>query len=115
MTYAVDRAFFVRVAHYGAAVPMFGCIVAVAVINARLFGGRADATGRTRAWLNRYALIAAGMVASIVLGGASYLVFGWEHWLLAVETVLIALFALFWVLQTRQLWSTGYWLREPTA
>jgi uncharacterized cupin superfamily protein len=53
------------------------------------------------------------MVASIVLGAAAYLVFGWEHWLLAVESALIALFAWFWVLQTRQLWSTGFWEREP--
>ena len=54
------------------------------------------------------------MVASIVLGAAAYLVFGWEHWLLAVESALIALFAWFWVLQTRQLWSTGFWERGPT-
>ncbi len=84
------------------------------VINARLFGLGPDPTRRTRPWLNRYALVAEGMVASIVLGAAAYLVFGWEHWLFAVESALIALFAWFWVLQTRQLWSTGFWERGPT-
>jgi hypothetical protein len=114
VTYVADRAFFVRVAHYGAAVPMFGCFVAVALINARLFGLGPDPTRRTRPWLNRYALVAEGMVASIVLGGAAFLLFGWEHWLLAVESALVALFAWFWVLQTRQLWSTGFYERGPT-
>jgi hypothetical protein len=114
VTYVADRAFFVSVAHYGAAVPMFGCFVAVALINARLFGLGPDPTRRTRPWLNRYALVAEGMVASIVLGGAAFLLFGWEHWLLAVESALVALFAWFWVLQTRQLWSTGFYERGPT-
>jgi hypothetical protein len=114
VTYVADRAFFVEVAHYGAAIPMFGCFVAVALINARLFGLGPDPTRRTQPWLNRYALVAEGMVASIVLGGAAYLLLGWEHWLLAVESALIALFAWFWVLQTRQLWSTGFWERGPT-
>jgi hypothetical protein len=114
VTYVADRAFFVKVAHYGAAVPMFGCFVAVALINARLFGLGPDPTRRTRPWLNRYALVAEGMVASIVLGGAAFLLFGWEHWLLAVESALVALFAWFWVLQTRQLWSTGFYERGPT-
>ena len=110
VTYAADRAFFVKVAHYGAAIPMFGCIVAVAVINARLFGLGPDPTRRNRVWLNRYALVAEGMVASLVLGAAAYLVFGWEHWILSVEAALITLFAVFWVLQTRQLWTTGFWV-----
>ena len=114
VTYVADRAFFVKVAHYGAAIPMFGCFVAVALINARLFGLGPDPTRRTRPWLNRYALVAEGMVAGIVLGGAAYLLLGWEHWLLAVESALIALFAWFWVLQTRQLWSTGFYERGPT-
>ncbi len=114
VTYAADRAFFIKVAHYGAAIPMFGCFVAVALIDARLFGLGPDPTRRTRPWLNRYALVAEGMVASIVLGAAAHVVFGWEHWLLAVESALIALFAWFWVLQTRQLWSTGFWERGPT-
>jgi hypothetical protein len=110
VTYAADRAFFVNVAHYGAAIPMFGCIVAVAVINARLFGLGPDPTRRNRIWLNRYALVAEGMVASMVLGAAAYLLLGWEHWILAVEAALITLFAVFWVLQTRQLWTSGFWL-----
>ncbi len=114
VTYVADRAFFVDVAHYGAAIPMFGCIVAVAVIDARLFGLGPDPTRRNRVWLNRYALVAEGMVASIVLGAAAHLLFGWEHWILAVEAALITLFALFWVLQTRQLWTTGFWVRGPT-
>ena len=114
VTYAADREFFIKVAHYGAAIPMFGCFVAVALIDARLFGLGPDPTRRTRPWLNRYALVAEGMVASIVLGAAARFVFGWEHWLLAVESALIALFAWFWVLQTRQLWSTGFYERGPT-
>lgn len=91
---------------------MFGCIVAVAGMNAWYVGSGSPATPRRRYWMNRYALIAEGMVASIVLGLVAGLVLGWQHWPLAVETALITLFAVFWALQTRQLWSTGLWFGE---
>jgi hypothetical protein len=31
----------------------------------------------------------------------------WPYWVIWLETILISLFALFWALQTRELWGEG--------
>jgi hypothetical protein len=89
---------FVRHGHAVAAVGLFAAIVGVVAINAHDCRGRAT----TR----RYLVILRLMV---VLGGGTVASqwFGVELWLLLAEATVIALFAVFWLLQTDELWHAG--------
>jgi len=100
--FLVARPFFTRTAHYAAAVLLFGCIVLVACSNARGYQ-RVTGAGSPR---NRYAAIAAAMALSVIVFGLAGLL-GWDYWLIALETALISLFAVFWVIQTVELWNEG--------
>lgn len=89
---------FVEQAHDVAAIGLFACIVGVVAINAR--------DCRRRATTRRYLAI---VVLMLVLGGglvASQWL-GVELWLLLAEATVIALFAVFWLLQTDELWHAG--------
>jgi hypothetical protein len=93
---------FVEAAHLTAAGLMFVCIGIVVAINARDYEKR----GAASSVRNRYFAIA------VAMGGATLAFFGlralgWEHWLLGLETALIGLFALFWAIQTKELWRAG--------
>ena len=104
--FVVDRDLFAGNGHYTAAILMFACIVVVVCINAREYK---DEKPEERSLRNRYAAIAGAMVgSSVAIGFAGWL--GWSHWLIAIETVLIVLFATFWLIQTIDLWEKG--LRE---
>lgn len=73
-----------------------------ALINAVGYKEKTDATSV----INRYGAVGGGMVVfAIVIAVAGLL--GWEYWVLAIETTLIALFAIFWVIQTKELWHEG--------
>lgn len=96
------RTLFTEKAHYTAAILMFVFIFAVVVLNARGFGSKTGGPA-TR---NRYAIIAALMLLSAVVIGAAGKA-GWDYWVLAIETALITLFAVFWVVQTEELWNEG--------
>jgi hypothetical protein len=108
LVFWLARHFFERNAHYTAAVLLFLSIVAVACINAV---GYKRATN-THVIRNPYAAIAAAMLVSlavmIVIGAL-----GWRYWVIVVETLIISLFALFWIIQTVELWKGG--LREEPA
>ncbi|MDN5765568.1 MAG: hypothetical protein L0H96_06865 [Humibacillus sp.] len=99
--------FFVK-GHYVAALVMFACIVTVVLMNAEGLGAARGAAGATRveAYLNRYALIAVLMVGSLVVMVGWRWATGWQHALLWAEGVLIVLFAVFWCVQTHELWNT---------
>ena len=102
------RESFIGNAHYAAAFPLFGAIVAVAVINAREFTRRrtgAMAAGQVAR--NRYFLVAFLMVVLPVLEWLVSTVVTWNHVVLWAETTVLILFAAFWVLQTQELWSDG--------
>jgi hypothetical protein len=106
LTFWLDEDLFVRNAHYTAAVLMFICIVVVVGLNA--VGYKASATSPR----NPYTATGVAMVGSSVgIGIAAAL--GWAHWVLAIECALIVLFAVFWVIQTRELWREG--LRPPAS
>jgi FtsH-binding integral membrane protein len=97
-----DRDFFVRYAHYTAAVLMFTCILIVVGLNALSYKDKTDATSPR----NRYAAVAGAMLGSsavITLAG----ILGWDHWVLVIEAALIGLFAVFWLIQTIELWHEG--------
>lgn len=106
--FTLARGVFVRDAHYAAAILMFVCILLVVVINAVSFK---EKTGATSAG-NRYSVIAMTMVLAVVAIGIAGAL-GWDHWVLAIETALIGLFAVFWATQTKELWHEG--LRKPPA
>jgi hypothetical protein len=106
LIFVTDEDFFVDNAHYTAAVLMFLCILAVVCINAAAYRDKPARNWR-RNW---YAAVAGAMLGAsaviLILAAA-----GWDHWVLAIEAALIFLFAVFWVLQTAELWSEG--LRPP--
>lgn len=101
----LERGFFVNDAHYSSAGLMFVGILAVVVVNA--FGYR-DKKGTSLR--NRYIAIAGAMVASSLAICVTYLL-DWSYWLLAMEVDLIGWFAVFWIVQTKELWGEG--LRRP--
>ena len=106
--FLAGRASFLRFAHYVAAIGFFVCLVGVVVLNARGFRlARRTAVPSRRAFVNRYAVIAALMVLSSVGLGLAGVVLHWRHALLWVEGTLIALFAVFWLSQTEELWDEG--------
>ena len=86
---------------------MFACIIAVVMINAAEYKKHKSGT----ALRNPYTAVAVGMgLAIVVIGGARWLV-GWPDWTIAIETALIALFAVFWAAQTNELWDDGLRIR----
>jgi hypothetical protein len=108
LVFWLARHFFERNGHYTAAVLLFLSIVAVACINAAGYKRATD----TRVIRNPYAAIAAAMLISLagmILVGA----LGWRYWVIVLETLIITLFALFWIIQTVELWKGG--LREEPA
>lgn len=106
--FRLHRSSFVEHAHTVAALALFAFVVAVVVMNAQ---GLARCPGRRFA--NRYAVIAALMVGALVVLGGAALLTDWAHAVLWLESVLIALFAVFWLLQTVELWSAG--IRAPAT
>ena len=102
------RESFIGNAHYAAAFPLFGAIVAVAVINAREFTRkRTGAMAAGQVTRNRYFLVAFLMVVLPVLEWLVSTVVTWNHVVLWAETTVLILFAAFWVMQTQELWSNG--------
>lgn len=111
--FGLARESFLEFGHYAAAVPMFGLIVGVAVVNAR-HTQRGAVTSRLAAATYRraYGAIALLMGAVIVVAGVVFWLDSAGHrpfpsWLFWVEVVLLALFAVFWVLQTAENWDEG--------
>jgi hypothetical protein len=102
LTFSFARHCFVRNAHFVAAGAMFACIIAVVWINALSYKEQTEATSVA----NRYAAIAAAMLASLVVIPVG--LFGdWPYWVIVLEGLLISLFALFWGIQTHELWHKG--------
>ncbi|MDP3893133.1 MAG: hypothetical protein Q8Q44_18005 [Nocardioides sp.] len=99
----LDRSLFLDVGHYAAAVVMFGCIIVVVVLNALAY----ERVTHSRMDRNPYAVVAVLMVVLPLVMGGVHLAVGWEHVVLWVEATLILLFAVFWVVQTRELWGAG--------
>jgi hypothetical protein len=114
----VARDSFLNFAHYGTAVPMFGLIVAVALVNAArvdefVAAGGTLTVGRAATYRQAYKLIAYFM--GVVIGGALVLFVvraatdtePFAHWVFIVEALLLVAFTAFWVLQTVQYAEDG--------
>jgi hypothetical protein len=111
--FALGRDSFLNYAHYGTAVPMFGLIVAVALVNAAkvddfVAAGGTLTTVRTTTFERAYRAIAYSMGAII---GAALVLFvvkaatgsqPFDHWVFVVEALLLTAFTAFWILQTKQ-------------
>lgn len=93
---------FVAHAHNTAAIGLFASVVAVVALNAWECRCRGDRRITSRRYL-------AVLTAMIVLGGGLIVArwFGFDAGLLAAEVVVIALFAVFWLVQTDELWDDG--------
>lgn len=109
---------FQAYAHYGAAVLLFVCLVAVAWINGSDPVLRAQALERLRGmsaaayrvWYRGIAVV----MAVVLVGGLitmalldRYLPELFPQTLFVLETVMMLIFVLFWLLQTIQFWDTG--------
>ena len=110
LVFGAFRDAFVDRAHDVAAVSMFGCIVGVVVLNAVDFGRPASHLGARRL-ANRYAAVAVAMGLSVLVIVGLSLAVDWDHAVLWLEGMLIGLFALFWSIQTRELWHSDSGLR----
>jgi hypothetical protein len=116
--FLLGRDSFLDFAHYGTAVPMFGLIVAVALVNAAkvdefVATGGTLTMGQAATYQRAYRLIA--YVMGVVIGGALVLFVvkaatgsePFAHWVFIVEALLLAAFTAFWVLQTLQYAQDG--------
>lgn len=110
---------FRRRAHLTSAILLFVCIVVVTLATAYdRTVGRHDAEPPAtlahhlprRLWTSlgsRYGVIAALMVVGFLTCVGIRVATGWIHWFLVIEILMIVLFAVFWVLQTFELWDEG--------
>jgi hypothetical protein len=101
-------------AHYAAAVPFFGLIAAVAVLDAVRVRRRRDVRVLTpHQFSGAYGAIAVGMVGTVAVAGLVAAAEAWtglaafDGWVFVVEAVLLVLFTVFWVLQTAENWEDG--------
>ena len=114
----LGRDSFLDYAHYGTAVPMFGLIVAVALVNAAkvdefVASRRHPDDGPRQTYKKAYRGIAYFM--GVVIGGALVLFVvkaatgsePFAHWVFVVEALLLAAFTAFWILQTLQYAEDG--------
>jgi FtsH-binding integral membrane protein len=100
--YRCDQDSFFTGAHFTAAIGMFVCIAITAIADGLL--AMREQGKKTRGRF--YIAIGAGM---LVIGGGiigyNELIHPWKHAVLQAELVLILLFAVFWAMQTADLWN----------
>lgn len=97
---------FDRYGHPVAAIAMFAFVFVNVVVNAvNLYFERRSTDAPVRR-LNRYSWVALAMTGCVV-GSLLLGLRGVEHWLLVIEASLIGCFAVFWGLQTWELWDQG--------
>ncbi len=107
--YEGARSFFDSHAHGAAATAMFICIIGVACINVSEF----ERSDPRHTYWNRYTPVAAAMLVVLLAQLATQVEHWitddrlWSHQTIVVESVLLLLFAIFWVMQTAELWGEG--------
>jgi hypothetical protein len=98
LVFLAARTTFVDHVHIIAALAMFSCIILVAWVNALSFRRKQnDPDAR-----NRYSAIAVAMLSVFVFFAA-----GGKYHVLLAEIDAIVLFAVFWGIQTEELWGEG--------
>ena len=100
--FVFNRRQFEAEGHKVAAVLMFAGIVLVILINAWSAQKRHNA----KVFVQLYGAVASVMgLALVVIVAIRSVVPGWQHVIIYVEVVLIAAFAVFWGIQTTELWG----------
>jgi dipeptide/tripeptide permease len=99
VVFLAARDVFVDNAHNVAATALFVCIVGAAFDNA------VDTLRRPLHVL--YMGLAVAMLAALGIIALIGNVTGWEYWTILLEVVVLALFVLFWLVQTADLWGDG--------
>ncbi len=108
--FSTGRQSFECHAHDAAAVVLFICIVAVTVLNAvTRYLERRTPDGPVRAALNGYTALAVLMAIVMAVGLAR--MSSWDYAILFIEAGVLALFLVFWVAQSKELWDRG--VRHP--
>jgi hypothetical protein len=106
----VDRDTFIAHGHDASAIPMFLAIIGVVWLNARdvQTAVRQGAVPTTRSrFVAMYRTIALAMLVALAATVAINLATASTTLVLWVEVALITLFAVFWVVQTIELWNRG--------
>jgi hypothetical protein len=98
------RDLFYDHAHNVSAVVMFVAIIITVVITAFLVGRQRSP--HQGAYQRAYQIVAALMGLTLLLVIVVHLAWGWNHWVIALESGLILEFAAYWVIQTIELWET---------
>jgi hypothetical protein len=101
LIFEADRDGFMGSAHDVAAYSMFVFILVVVGLNAA-----AVKASRRWHWYG-YVLVFAAMALSAAVILPAGLVWDWGHWVIGIETAFIFLFAVFWAIQTAELWDEG--------
>jgi hypothetical protein len=113
LVFVVGHDAFLVVAHYASAVPMFGALVVVMAINARQSRSQLTMRGRAVSYAPLYRALWVGMAGALGLAGLYLLLVWltpltpWVGWIFLLEAVLLALFTVFWVLQTAEWYDEG--------
>jgi ABC-type branched-subunit amino acid transport system permease subunit len=104
--FVAARATFLENGHYAAAISLFAGIVFTVLTNAYSYGGYNPRGNGPRKYANRYAYVATAMVLTLsVIVGAHLVDDRFTHWLFWLEAAIIAEFAIYWVIQTQELWN----------
>jgi hypothetical protein len=93
---------FQRIGHGVSAAALFAGIIGVVIVNAVGFAKKRDETNAAGLATNRYSIVAVVMIVSLV-GSLVSKWLGFGHWLFVLEALLIAEFAVFWMIQTEEL------------
>lgn len=109
LLYAVDRSLIRSAGHGAAAGLLFAGIVAVVALNA-IPSTRLDplAVAAPASYLRWYRAILGLMVLAIVVLGLVALSKRFDHTIFWLESAVIGLFAVFWVVQSKELWGDAY-------
>ena len=100
VAFVVARSFFEATAHSAAAVILFAGIIYVVLLNAR----SSRAVGND-AYVRRYQMVAWLMgLTLLAVVALHFTVAGFNHVVIVAEVLLIGEFALFWAVQTAELW-----------
>lgn len=109
LVFWLDPDLFARGAHYTAAIAMFGCILVVVIVNAIGYKKKKQAVEgpEVRLLVNPYWAIGGAMLGCSAIAALLAFVVDWPYTVIAIEFALIFLFAIFWIIQTVELWDDG--------
>lgn len=116
------QGFFLKSAHYSAAITFFVLLAGVAWVNGQRVAARPSISDAASArFRGAYRGIATAMVLAALLTGVAFLLTWWARvampfmTIFVIEAVLLLLFVAFWTLQTVENWDIEASEDDPTA